>query len=289
MSVQSLSVVVPNKQCINNCAFCVSKMHCKEEKNMMDDNLPFYDLYLKDYIKRLEYARSMGAKTVMLTGDSEPQQNRKFLLHFGLFMQLMKHPFEKIEMQTTGVLIDRPYLRFLRNHVGISTISLSLSALDEFINMTYNGTRADCAVKIKELCYYIKDYDFNLRLSLNLTDYYNNLKPDEILMQCSSLGANQVTFRVLYTSGSNTAQDQWIAKHGAKKEKLSEISQYIKENGRPLEILPYGQTKYDIMGMSVVLDDDCMSTQVKEDLKYLILRPDCKLYSKWDSKASLVF
>lgn len=27
----------------------------------------------------------------------------------------------------------------------------------------------------------------------------------------------------------------------------------------------------------------------KEDIKYLILQPDCKLYTKWNDKASLVF
>ena len=38
MNIQSLSVVVPNKSCVNNCAFCVSKMHCDSYKNQMDDN-----------------------------------------------------------------------------------------------------------------------------------------------------------------------------------------------------------------------------------------------------------
>lgn len=92
MNIQSLSVVVPNKSCINNCAFCVSKMHCDSYKNQMDDNLPFFDLYLKDYLKRLEFARHNGCNTVMLTGNSEPQQNRKFLTYFGLFMQMMQDP-----------------------------------------------------------------------------------------------------------------------------------------------------------------------------------------------------
>lgn len=128
MSVQSLSIVVPNKRCINDCAFCVSKMHCSDTKNMINDNKPFYDLYLKDYMKRLSYCKEQGINTVMLTGDSEPQQNRSFLTYFGLFMQLMDHPFHKIEMQTTGTLIDRNYLRFLRNHVGVNTIALSLSS-----------------------------------------------------------------------------------------------------------------------------------------------------------------
>jgi len=45
MKIQSLSIVVPNKKCINDCKFCVSKMHNEEYPNMLDGNLPFYDLY----------------------------------------------------------------------------------------------------------------------------------------------------------------------------------------------------------------------------------------------------
>ena len=37
MKAQSLSVVVPNKRCINDCAFCVSKMSANTYKNQMDD------------------------------------------------------------------------------------------------------------------------------------------------------------------------------------------------------------------------------------------------------------
>lgn len=87
MKAQSLSVVVPNKNCVNHCAFCVSRMSHEDHKNQMDDNLPFFDLYLKDYLKRLDFAQRNGCNTVMLTGNSEPQQNRKFLTYFGLFMQ----------------------------------------------------------------------------------------------------------------------------------------------------------------------------------------------------------
>ena len=130
MNIQSLSVVVPSAKCINDCAFCVSKMHKEEYKNQLDSNKPFYDLYQKDYLKRLEFARDNGCNTVMLTGNSEPQQNRPFLEKFGLLNEQLDKPFRWIEIQTTGVLLDDGYLRFLRNHVGVSTISISLSSFD---------------------------------------------------------------------------------------------------------------------------------------------------------------
>lgn len=50
LKVQPPSVVAPNQKCVNNCAFCVSKMHCDTHKNQMDDNLPFFDLYMRDYL-----------------------------------------------------------------------------------------------------------------------------------------------------------------------------------------------------------------------------------------------
>jgi sulfatase maturation enzyme AslB (radical SAM superfamily) len=289
LKIQSLSVVVPNKKCINNCAFCVSKMHTEEYPNMLDGNLPFYDLYQEDYIRRLEFARDNGCNTVMLTGNSEPQQNRMFLQTFGTLNKQLSKPFRWIEMQTTGVLLDEPYLRFLRNHVWVSTISLSMSSFDNEINCKYNGTPEKYKVNIEELCRSIKKYDFNLRISINMTDAFNNYSPEEIFRHVKSLGADQATFRILYTSGLDTAQDRWINEHAADKAVIDAVKDYVLKNGRPLEILEFGAIKYSVNEISTVIDDDCMSTIEKESLKYLILRENCKLYSKWDDKGSLIF
>ena len=71
--------------------------------------------------------------------------------------------------------------------------------------------------------------------------------------------------------------------------KIREITEYVKSNGRALEVLPFGSIKYSVNGMGVVIDTDCMSTEAKDTIRYLILRPNAKLYSKWDDKGSLVF
>lgn len=287
MLIQSLSVVVPSKKCINDCGFCVSKMHGEQYENKMDGDLPFYDLYLKDYLKRLEYARDNGVDTVMLTGNAEPQQNRHFLKDFGLMMMLMDRPFRWIEMQTTGTLLDDPYLRFLRNHVGVTTISLSLSSFLDNMNAAYTGMKKQ--VQIDELCAAIKKYDFNLRLSLNMTDQFAWDNPQKVLLGAKSLGADQVIIRKLYYSGKNTQQDRWIEMHGAPGNAFLNMQNYIKENGTPLRILEYGQTAYDIFGMSTVVDDKCMAEDVTKDIRYLILREDGKLYFDWANPASKIF
>ena len=292
MKIQSLSVVVPNANCVNACKFCVACMSHDEllYKIQMDSNLPFYDLYLKDYLKRLEFCRDNGVNTVMLTGNSEPQQNRKFLTDFGIFMMLLDRPFRCIEMQTTGVLLDSNYLRFLRNHVGVNTISLSVSSFDDTTNKEIIGVRQNVGLDLKALAAEIKKYDFNLRLSINLSDAFNTLTAEELFAQAADLfHADQVTFRVLYSSGQDTPQDRWIASHSASPALISDIRTYITEKGTAIGKLEYGQTKYSVNGLTTVLDDDCMSQELKEEIKYLILRPDGKLYSRWEDKASLLF
>lgn len=293
MKIQSLSIVVPNKGCVNNCAFCVSKMHCEEYKNQMDDNLPFFDLYLRDYIKRLEFARDNGCNTLMLTGRSEPQQNRKFLTYFGMMMQIMKNPFRWIEMQTTGVMLDQNYLRFLRNHVGVNLISLSVSSLDGYENASIIGSPDRFRFELPDLCSEIKRYDFGLRLSLNLTSEFNQYSeaPQKLFQECKTLGADQVTLRVLYSSGSSTPQDKWIAKNAMPEQSVLWLQKYVRTHGKVLGVLPHGAVKYSLDGLCVVIDGDCMDKAEKtdEDYKYLILQPDCKLYSQWDDPASLIF
>ena len=292
MVIQSLSVVVPAEKCINNCKFCVACMNDDNKlyKNQMDSNLPFYDLYHADYLKRLNFCRDNDCNTVMLTGNAEPQQNRNFLTMFGNCMHEMEKPYRWIEMQTTGALIDRDYLRFLRNHVGISTISLSVSSFNndknkEIISMNCGNVPFD----LENLCRNIKDYDFNLRLSLNLNSEFDAYTAHDLFHVAGLLGADQITFRVLYTSGNDTPQDKWIAENNVRADMSKEIADYIAKEGVTLGKLEYGQTKYSVNGMTTVLDDDSMSQVPKSEMKYLILRPNCKLYSRWEDKASLIF
>jgi hypothetical protein len=289
MKIQSLSIVVPNKKCINNCAFCVAKMQTEDYKNQMDVNLPFYDLYQADYAKRLEFARDNGCNTIILTGNSEPQQNRHFLQMFGTMNANLSNPFRWIELQTTGVLLDEPYLRFLRNHVGVSTISLSISSFDDKQNREYLNAPELLYNNIAELCASIKKYDFNLRLSINLTDAFNKYSARSIFSKAKQLGADQVTFRVLYSSGLDTPQDVWIGNHQASEELVIAIKMFVEAHGKPLEKLEFGAIKYSVDEVSTVIDDDCMSKELKDVAKYLILRENCKLYSQWDDKGSLVF
>lgn len=291
MNIQSLSVVVPNLTCMNNCKFCCVKMHKDDYKNQLDFNLPFYDLYYKDYKTRLEFARDNGCNTAMLTGDSEPQQNRNFLEFFGMINNELAKPFRNIEMQTTGRLLNENYLRFLRNHVGVKTISLSISSFDDKENNKIIQVMNESQyIHLESLCALIVKYDFNLRLSINLLNTFDKYTPEQLFTKIKSLGANQATFRIMYMNGEKCTQNDFLSENNGNHEHTQQIIDYVKNMGRPLERLEYGRIRYSVDGISVVVDDDCMATSSdKEAMKYLILRPDCKLYSKWDDKGSIVF
>lgn len=51
LNIQSLSVVVPNKECMNKCPFCVSRMTGSNGyENRMALNHPHYDINVRECI-----------------------------------------------------------------------------------------------------------------------------------------------------------------------------------------------------------------------------------------------
>jgi len=310
MKIQSISVVVPTKACVNNCKFCVSKMH---------DN-PYCDKFDEiQYRKRIKYADRNKVNTLILTGTGEALQNISFLKKLGTVLAKEHHPFPNVELQTSGVLLTkclegipqsaiRPNDTFpnveLLKELGVNTISLSVSDIfDSKNNWDIIGAPAKLRVDLNKLCEFIKSQGFNLRLSLNMTSVYNNKSPEDILKGCKYLGADQITFRELYYSDDNSSQTKWVKENSSEQNVISKLQFHIAgetrptgkttfssdPHGSPLYRLPFGAMVYSINGMSVAIDDNCMSKNNNDDLKYVILRENGKLYCQWDDEGSLLF
>lgn len=301
-NAQSLSICVPGKKCINQCKFCVSCMHADAYKNQMDENLPFYDLYFEDYVKRMIFAKENDANIMMITGDIEPLQNRHFLQTLAVINKYVLpqrgcSAFNWIEIQTSAVGFDRNYARFLRNTVGVSVLSLSLSSFDDDANAEIVGMPKNMKVNIEEVCSIAKEYDFTLRLSLNMSremlwrvgEEFNYITVKNIFDKAQSLGADQVTFRKFYTDGDNE-QSKWINENAVSDEFFEMLHAYVRNEGRVIGTLPYGYKQYSVNGISVVIDEDCMNEAKaeKEASKYFVIRPDCKLYDGWN-KEDIIF
>ena len=300
MNIQSLSIVVPTHGCMNQCKFCVSRMHKEEYPNLITEK---YDLMEDHYINRMAFARDNGCNTVMLTGQGEPQQNMEFLKKFGKMNKKLDKPFRNIEIQTTGAKFDIDMFMALVE-IGVTTVSFSVSCLnDNKINSEIiNGNHTP--IDLKQLCLLAKTANMNVRLSLNMTkwlfvgedekqDTYPN--HEEIFKYCSEvLKADQVTFRKMYFNWSHqySEQAQWLRENTLKfpNDWFKSLNEFIIKNGNYLDTLEYGSKRYSVMGMSTVVDEDCMAkSEEKKALKYLILRPNCKLYTQWDDKGSLLF
>lgn len=287
MAIQSLSIVVPGRKCINNCKFCVSRTH--EDITYPDKISEYATVYEGKYAKALRYARDLGCTTLMLTGECEPQQNMPFIKKF--FNSLLPEKlFNNIEIQTTGRGLKEHNIYDLRDR-GINTFSISVSSFaDEENNRIIGNNDPLNQIKLVELCRNIKEAGCLLRLSLNLNDSFYHIQDTAGLLRvCKQVyDADQVTLRKLYKCGKDCEQDKWITNH-CNVYKDDDYFQYIRMNGTPLETLPYGMTKYSLEGVGTVADNDCMAKQNTEEIRYLILRPDCHLYTRWDDPASIIF
>jgi len=288
MKIQSLSVCVPVKKCINNCNFCVSRLHENNYLNQIEKNEDFHSLYQEDYLKRLRFAKDNNCNTIVLTGTGEPLQNIKFLENFAIWNKMLFSSFHWIELQTSGVLLSEENLKFLRQTVGVSTIALSVSdLLNDENNAEIMGISEKLRFNLDDICKKIKKYDFNLRLSINLLNQYDI---ETIFIYIKSLNVDQVVFRKMYYNQFESSEiDKWIMDNKCSDEYLSKLKNYIQECGEPINILPFGATQYSLDGLSVVLDDNCMSEDLNDTIRYLILRENCRLYFKWQDKSSLIF
>ncbi len=290
--IQSLSICCPSAtgKCINHCKTCTARQHTNPYENKFDGNHIGCFEYWNDVIKRMRYAQTKGCTTLMLTGSNEPQQNRRWLEGLYLAMKCLHEPFLNIEIQTTGAFIDLDYLAFLKS-IGVTTLAVSTFNI---FNDKINRKIIECADKnldLEILCDRAYRMGLNIRICINITDYvdmgaYNM----GILDRCEQLHANQVTFRKMW-SNDGTPEAEWIKEHCKHSEDyIKQLNDEIIKNGTLICKLPYGALRYDYKGFSIVVDTDSMAKdETNTALKYYIIRENGKMYSSWDSVASLVF
>ena len=288
MSIQSLSIMVPcGGHCINNCKFCVSRMRDDEAifgKEIINaNNIP------DSYINRIKYVRDAGCDNIIFTGTTEPQQNLPFIYALLKKNFELPKPFYNIAIQTTGANLVYEDIKNLADN-GITTLALSVSAfLPEHNWEIIQTPKAAQKMTVDKLIAAAKRCGMNVRVCLNMTDAFSFYSFDYIIQWAKYLDVDQITFRKIYNSNTDSEQNKWIAQHKYSTGNLLKIESLIKEKGTPIRILPFGATLYDCDGLGIVIDNDCMAKHNINEMRYAILRPNNKLYSSWDLKGSLIY
>ena len=284
MNIQSLSIVVPANGCWNHCKFCVSKQHSEDYgKNFITtNNIP------QSYLDRMEFVREEGCNSMILTGDTEPQQNLPFIYELLRLNRTLRKPFYNISMQTTGTNLNPEEIQKLAQ-AGITTLAISISSLDDKRNWELIGTPEKVqTMKLIDLIKAAKDTGMNVRACFNLTSEFRDTKPGALFMWAKSNCVDQVTFRKIYWDGTSL-EARWVKLYQFPEERLGQFKNYVQINGTPISRLPYGFIQYSVHGISTVIDDNCMSKDNIDEMKYAILRPNGHLYSRWDDTGSLIF
>lgn len=261
----------------------MSKMH--EEK--YGSSIIQYNKIPLSYLNRMQFVRDEGCNAMILTGDCEPQQNMPFLVNLLVANKNLRTPFYNITMQTTGSGLEYDELRNLA-HLGLTTLSLSISSFDAGMNAHIIGMPEKERRDLYEVQRWAKSLGLVTRASVNLTDEFNLLEPSEYFKWAIEHEFDQLTFRRIYADGDN-AQADWIAQHPFDEDRYEEIEDYVKGVGTPIARLPFGFIKYSVHGISTVIDSNCMAKDEINDMKYAILRPNGHLYSRWDDTGSLIF
>jgi hypothetical protein len=138
--------------------------------------------------------------------------------------------------------------------------------------------------KLTDLCRRIKSKGFILRISLNLVNIYDNYSPAQVINRLKELEADQATFRVLWAGKEDNEISRWIKNNGAAQDFIENVEIYCVTVGN---LLPAAYPKYQVGNLTVVIDEDCMAEKSVGEIRYLILRSDCNLYTKWNSASSV--
>ena len=284
MNIQSLSIVIPAEKCWNHCKFCVSRQHSEDYgTNIVSaTNIP------QGYINRMEFVRDEGCNSMILTGDTEPQQNLPFIYKLLEVNHSLRKPFYNISMQTTGTNLNPEEIAKLAA-AGITTLAFSISSLDDKTNWDLiEAPEKVRTMRLVEIIACAKQNGMNVRACFNLTSEFRETKPGVLFIWAKNNKVDQVTFRKIYKDG-NGKEAQWVARHEFPEARLGQFKNYVQMNGTPISRLPYGFIQFSVHGISTVIDDNCMSKDNIDEMKYAILRPNCHLYSRWDDTGSLIF
>jgi wyosine [tRNA(Phe)-imidazoG37] synthetase (radical SAM superfamily) len=296
-SVGSVQLVMGNPvsrnfACMNKCKFCCVETHMIDAP--LDSKKFSPEKYWDTYWLAVKDISRYTPKSVVLTSNGEPLLYMDFLLKS---LDIVRNTFNhehRVELQTSGLTLDSEKIQTLIQS-GVKTFNVSISSIwSSDSNAEYNQTPVKHKVQFEKLVDQInafkKDYpEVRVRLTLILTDAYTDqTDPSEIFKKAKEMGVDEITFKKLivvdqeFNSPKAIEVQNWIQNHRASNKFETKLIDYLEQKGKSLGELSFGKI-WDIQGISVVFDENCMETERKEtETRYLVLFPNLKVANGWD-------
>ena len=196
--MKSLQVLTPNKKCIFNCPFCISKTHEHNNSfvNNYDNN---YKVWEENFIKILKDYEDL--KNIVITGTSEPMQDKKCVEDI-IKISRKYRPDINLELQTRYYKIEP-----LFDLLDVVAFSVSEFNLLKLIKKTNNITR----------------------IVIILTDSFNDKSLNDIISEIK-VDIEQLTFKILHDSDNyNKELDDWVKKHRTNKKTIQKLKKEIEK------------------------------------------------------------
>lgn len=279
MYIKPLHLMVPGEECSTECIYCATRHYELCRSSCLSSNGGMYLLCKQDYSKRMAFARDLGCNSLFIGGDCDPHSHREFIEKVGILNYQLRHPFDLIEVSTSGKNLSRDYIYFLRSAVGVTNVSLMISAFHEGINSDLGGND----VKIFQLVNDLIDYKAMIELDIYLTSYFDIYQkaPGQLFQDAmNKFKAKRVSFNLI-EAGEAHKKDVWVSDNAARPETVTALCDYIKANGVMFEERDNGDRLFAVDGVVVIIKGPRHKAHLGKDI---VLRANGHLYGGWDKK-----
>jgi len=282
---ETLSIVVGTNACNCSCPYCVSKMTFSENKPEIEE------VNWRNFSKALEFAKTSGVSTVLLTGKGEPTLYPQLITRY--LKEIKKYKFPFVELQTNGVELVKNDIQIgqLLNdwwHLGLTTIGVSCVHFSWLKNKEIFGENyPDLPFLIQRL----HEDKFMIRLCCMLLNGHICQVSDvnELLKFCLEHEVDQLTIRPIAVPDKSENEDiyRWTEEHKLQNGSWTNIQKHIETYGKLLLELGYGAKVFDMNGQNICLSN-CLTEPIGERIRQLILHPNGRLNFSWQYKGAVL-
>lgn len=270
MKANNLTISI-NAPCRKNCPYCISQMTFFPKPND--------ELFQRNLEKAVNIAHIHGVNNVLITSKGEPLQRLEYVKSIAEYFKAFP-----LEIQTNGEMLIGMGVLDMLYYSGVNTIAISVDSM--------------AGIKTLEPVYsMIAGSGFNLRLTVIISDLWEEKDVRPLLDYCVLNGIRQLTFRLVTipdiyrTDERSQANIKWIEEN-TKRSQMNFFDSFeaFTTEKNIIRELPFGPRVYSAMGVAITIMPYCIQeSNNTKDIRSLIYHQDGHMYTSWDKPASILF